>query len=600
MSQKWCGLLAGLLLALVATTPAAAQRFGQWWWDGEAGYAERQQENLLDTERINRYFERDLRLALGLNGYLGHPALGSFRLGLEYLAFDLDGDWRQNSRQVGYSLRLDALPRGSYPFSISVRRGSYDYSQPRGTEAFSLLSYPDVATTWTGRLRLRQGPLTGLLLGADLSTFEFVDAALDPELRQVAFADWARDFGPFRNHFRVDRQFNDYSQVDYTTELWTASFDQFARLAEVWNWQLSLSGIRSDISFNNGPASALDDFRLLHRLSREVRGGRDLVDFRLEGSLVRPGLSPEIRGYGGTLYYRWRPSLGTQLAPFLAYADVTGDGNTYRSSRAGLEASRSVTGKSFDSVIAARASYGKVDRGVESARPDEGQAAYSASLTLGHGEATRLRQELELEAGRNELRLARPEALSPLEPTAQFVGIGDEDFARARLRLDRRGANAGLGGWVEWSLRQTTLLPDESELDRETLSYTVDLNYRRLSLAANAGESRVASSARPDLSFRFFGGSLSWRIWRAIEARASYRADRREFLSQPSLDASRAEAGLVFHYGLLDLRADVFESTEQIADGSERRNRGMRWSITRRFAGWLPFATGGQRRGEIQ
>lgn len=599
MSRRRCALFAVLLSAFAGAAPAAAQRFGQWWWDGEAGYADRNQENLLDGERISRYLERHLRLELGVNGYLGHPALGSFRLGIEYLGLDLDGDTQLRSQQLGYSLRLDALPRGSVPFSIAVRRGSYDYSQPNDASAFSLLSYPDVATTWTGRLRVRKGPLQGLLLGADLSTFEFVDPALDNEIRQVSFADWARDLGPFRNHFRVERQFNDYSLVDYSTEVWSASFDQFARFSEVWDWQLSLSGIRSDIAFGDDPSSALDDYRLLQRLARQVRAGRDLVELRLQGSLVRPELSPEIRGYDSTLFYRWRPRPGTEISPFLAYADVEGDGNTYRSPRAGLEASQSHTGQRFDSVVAARASYGRVDRGIESARPDEDQAAYSASLTLGHGEASRLRQELELEAGRNELRLARVEGLPAVEPSALFVGIGDEDFGRARLKLERRAATVGIGGWVEWSLRQTVLLPDEVDLDRETLSYNVDLNYRRLSLVASAGETRLTSSVRPVQRFRYVSGTLTWRLWRAVEARASYRSDLRDFLSQPNLEAARAEAGLVFHYGLLDVRAELFESTEQLALGAERRNRGAYFSITRRFAGWLPFATGAKRRGEI-
>jgi hypothetical protein len=82
--------------------------------------------------------------------------------------------------------------------------------------------------------------------------------------------------------------------------------------------------------------------------------------------------------------------------------------------------------------------------------------------------------------------------------------------------------------------------------------------------------------------------------------RASYRADERQVDLGPDIDSERYEAGFDLRFGAFLLQAQAFETQEKLLGGMERSNRGVRWSLSRRFAGWLPVVTGLARRGAIR
>ena len=103
-----------------------------------------------------------------------------------------------------------------------------------------------------------------------------------------------------------------------------------------------------------------------------------------------------------------------------------------------------------------------------------------------------------------------------------------------------------------------------------------------------------------DQEVRFTGAGARWRPWRYVHLNGSYREDQREFVLAPDIDGDRAELGLELRVGQVQLLASLFETRERLMDGSERTNRGLRWSIGRRLAGWLPIVTGTQRRGTIR
>ena len=52
--------------------------------------------------------------------------------------------------------------------------------------------------------------------------------------------------------------------------------------------------------------------------------------------------------------------------------------------------------------------------------------------------------------------------------------------------------------------------------------------------------------------------------------------------------------------GLLEVDAWYFDSSERIDALPETRRRGFRWTVRRRFGGWLPVKTGLSRRGVIR
>ncbi len=82
--------------------------------------------------------------------------------------------------------------------------------------------------------------------------------------------------------------------------------------------------------------------------------------------------------------------------------------------------------------------------------------------------------------------------------------------------------------------------------------------------------------------------------------RGNYRYDMRRLELAPDVDVSRYELGLEYRLGQFLITAGLYELHERPDDGSERTQRGITWSVGRRFAGPLPVMTGSRRRGTIR
>ena len=68
------------LLLILGAAQAFGQRYGQWSWDALLGIEGRRSSNLINGERVSDYGSRELRLSLGLNGFVLSPAVARFRL----------------------------------------------------------------------------------------------------------------------------------------------------------------------------------------------------------------------------------------------------------------------------------------------------------------------------------------------------------------------------------------------------------------------------------------------------------------------------------------------------------------------------------------
>ena len=585
--------------ALMSPGPGNAQRFGQWWWEGAVGIGQRSTDNSLADDRVSEFDQQELRLSLGLNGFVLHPAVGSFRLGLDLLVSEFDGGRELDTDRIGLSGDLKLFSRGSYPLELYARSQSFDYTGPAVEEPFGLLRIPDTSDHLGGRLRIRQGALRGTLVGVDHSSFDFVDAAARPETRDQEFIDWSRTLGRFQNHVRLEHTLRDFGSVGFEIEDLTANFDQRGDLTPSWRWELSGLGIFRDLTVGDGSKQRTDDFRIRNRLLHTIRD-RDLLDLHTSFGVVRPAALPSIDTHGLSLFYRWRPWPGWEVAPFGQYAEQSSANSTSGSQRVGLAATWNREKGAVDTALTARTSHGRLELDDSDGVRDESQTAYAVTGSFGQGEVKKLRREFEFEVAHNELRLTQDPIFELPDLGAARSGLGAEDLRRARVSLSHRHDSRSFSGWGEWNMRESSRRNGAGDFEAETLSSTLQHNGPNYTLQANLGETVFQRFSLTEEKVRYLGAAANWRPRRYLQLRASYRTDDRELELVPDVDGERLQLGLTVRFGLLALEATAFETKESIAGGAQRQNRGFSWSLSRNMAGWLPIVTGTQRRGVIR
>lgn len=590
----------GLSFSLWWSAPVAAQQFGRWWWDGSLGAAQRGTENTSDGRKVSDFDQQEFRAALGLNGFLGHPAIGRFRLGLDLVMTELNGAGKLDTQRTGYSADLSFLPGGLYPFSLFYRRQLYDYTRPDEEETGPLVGVADTSTQWGGRFRIRKGPLRGTLFGVNHTGYDLLSIDAREEVHDREFVDWSGSRGRLQHHLRLAHSLREYGTVDLEIEDLTLNFEQRGGLTDIWRWQMSGVGIQRQVGVGTEPRRATDDYRLRTRLYRPVNE-RDQLDFNGELGLSRPEGRDSVESVGLAAAYRWRPRQRWEIAPFVRYARQTTQHQEVLSPRAGVTMSWSGRRGVLDWLLGGGASFGELESRDETAKRTESRSGLSVNASIGHGEAKRLRKEFEIEAGRNELRLSRSDLVTEL-PDLGIPGqaLGDHDFYRARATLAHRWDSKWLSGWGEWSRRESSDKVVVGDFSSETLTSTLQYGSRKLTLQASVGETNVDQTLVGDQQIRFQGLGARWRPFRQLSFNGSFRDDIREFALTPDIDGGRVEFGVELRVGEIRVLASAFETRESLADGLERGNRGVRWSITRRLAGWLPIVTGTQRRGVIR
>ena len=181
-----------------------------------------------------------------------------------------------------------------------------------------------------------------------------------------------------------------------------------------------------------------------------------------------------------------------------------------------------------------------------------------------------------------------------------LFSLGTEDFARSRLTLSSRWGRSWVQGWGEWTSRQSTGFATRNDFDAETLTATLRIGGPRFDLGSSLGQTSAQQEITGDQDVDSLSVTLGLRPLRSVELRASYRSDTRTLLLIPDIDTQRYDVILTIRVLGLVVEGRGFESSERILNGIERLNRGVIWSISRRFTGWLPIVTGTGPRGEIR
>lgn len=589
----------GVLLVLLSLAAAArAQSFGRWWWDGSLGASERSNEARREGSAETRLQHQDLTASFGLNGYLGHPAVGRFRLGLDVLLSEVGGARRVDRDRYGFRLDLSAFPMGRYPAQLTASRSLFDFSAAGGGEQALGAGTPDVSTHWSGRLRVRHGPMVGTLLGTERRRVEFLHPEEDDELFEHHFVDWSRGTGEFDHHARLALRRQDFGVLGLTLEDLTLNVDERAVLSGRWTWQLSGTGIRRALESSDGRERRIDSTRARTVLYRTI-GERDRLDLRASLGLSEPDNASAVRTAGASAAYRWRFSPGWEIAPFLDYFRQSAGTAEAERPEAGVEVSWRRRTARFESLAGGRLGYARLETRDDGDGRTEAQTTASVGGSVVHGEASGLRKEIEVELGRNDVRVDEVQLTEIPDLGAGNVGFV-ADYARARLQVGHRWDSRFLSTWSEWSRRESSRDLRGGQTASETLTGAAQFGSRTVTLQANLSETELSGGDGDDQSLFSIAGSARWRPWRFVSLGASIRQTERELELAATLDNERYEAFLSIQIGRLTVDARAFESKQTVGGGTERVDRGVYWSLRRSFAGWLPIVTGGARRGTIR
>lgn len=601
MTHRWprvaCCALAWMLGCAL---PAAAQRFGQWWWEAEVGAAGRSYDNLFDGS-TSTLEQTDFKLSLALNGFILHPALGRFRLGTDLLFSEIDGGQLRDSDQVGLSADVELLPRGSFPVRLFFDRSQFDYTTLSDEEPFTLLGAPETTTRFGARVRLKSGPLKGALVGAEAVDTEFLDPRSNDETQDFQFIDWGRAGKRFQHRARLERRSRSFGTVDLEIDEWTLNFGERGEIAPSWQWQLNGFGFARQLTLADGSRLDSDSFRVSNQVTHPVRG-RDLFEIQQRLGLFRIG-EASTDSQQLAVFYRWRPSDGVEVAPFTRFTHQSSRVGSLASPEAGVSASWSHQTSTLGTQLRGRASYGTLQRTGEGVSRDETELTVAVGGNLSHGRMRGLRKELELEVRRNELRVEGETFTDLPDLGLARSALGTEDAVRGRVTLSHRWRTRGVEAYGEWNRRETANVQALGDFETETLSANLGFFATRFSLRATTGQTRVfqevlGEAAEQEVSFLSVAGR--WRPHRVVSLRGSWRTDTRRLPLVADLDGERFEAAARLQFGQIFLEGTYFETTQELFGGPQRINRGVTWTVTRRFAGWLPIVSSVERRGVIR
>ena len=573
------------LPTLFVPASAGAQQYGQWSWEGALGGTVRTYRNSLDLAPTASDDEITADVALGLNGFLGHPAVGHFGLlGIVGLS-NYEGVRTLDSRRWGVNANLSLAPQSRFPLSLYASRQAYNYSNITLDDPFALAGIPERAIGFGGRFRMRAGPLSGTLLGYDHSNVAYRDAQGRSAVQETAFADWSRGGRRFDQHLRLEHQRQDFGLVDYGIRDLTGNFNQLARLGGGWRWELFAYGVRRQLDYA-GTTSRLDNARTSQRLIDAISPHATL-ELSYDGGLSR-GEQADFQTHTGLVRLQLQPTPAWTFTPYGGYGVQIANGVRLLAPQAGLSASWAMAKGALDVVF-------NEGVGIAWLQPERGPQDTSLSLslgaTVGQGDEQGLRKEIEASWARNRLRRAGEPVEGLPDLGVGLAGVGTEDVLRGRLTLRRRiGTSISLYGYGEASRRELAGADGIAGPRVDTLTGTLQLAGHRASVSGNVGTSRVGAPSTQEV--QFWAATLTLRPLRRLSLSAAYRADHRDLVFAPHLDAERIEASADFAVGAFVLTGRGFQTTETPGDGPERRNRGLVVSLSRRFGGWLPIVTG--------
>lgn len=590
--------LGAVCLVVAALAESSEAQFGRWSWDGYVGVGQRNTENLTGSAQLSDYEQEELRLGFAVNGFLGHPAVGRFRLGVDTLLTEQEGSRVVDSDNLGIDASVEFLPRGAYPARLFFRRRGFDYTFADAADLRLLGTLPDTSTRWGGQFRVRRGPLTGLALGLESLEHEFLETESDDQTEDRHWLEWAHSGKALQQSLRIEQRSSDYGFVDLEIDDLTLNLQERLAVDDRWRWQMSAVGIVRDVRTASEELST-DDYRLRNRFTFFLRE-RDQLEVRTTSGTLRRDGQGSIDDHGLTVSYRWRLGTGWEIAPFAQYTRQSLDNLRFTSPRLGVALTWGGSMAEWDALATARIAYGELEFRRDGSEASNDEESYGFTGTLGHGEAEGLRKELEVEFTRNDLGLTRGPLVELPDLGFSLEQLGTDDLYRGRLTLRHRWDSRMIDAWTEWRRRESSGELRLGDFETETLTGNLQLSGRRFNLQATVGQTDVRRETAPPERVDFGGVGVSIRPVRSFSLRGNYRTDTRELVLTPDLETEQYQIEVSYRIGEIIFEGQVFRTENRVVGGNDRVNRGFRWTLSRRLRGMLPIVTGAERRGEIR
>ncbi len=584
--------IAAVLLLMSCAPIALAQQYGQWSWEGSVAATQRKYTEATRTARQTIADQRDINLSLAIHGFLLHPALGSFRLGVDSTASRDASGLGLKTNRLGYRGDVNILPQSLFPVRLYAARQHYAYAM-NIDDPYLLYSAPDSSSSHGGALRVRGGPLSGLIAASDRTTISFLGGQQSQTIAGDHL-DWSRASSALQQHYRLERQNRDYGAGARLNDL-MLNADEHASFPR-WRWDMTAVALQR--SFGPAQGSRTDLVRIQNHLASVPRNGH-VWDLSLESGYSGSDRDGVVQTHDLTGRYLHDPVAGWQIVPFAGYGVQLSDGTTVTTPRVGLSANWSATRRGVD-LSANSAASGMLLQSIgKEASINQTQISWSLGGSAAQGSLESLRKDLLVSVSRNQLRSAG-ETFSQV-PVLGFglAGAGTEDVQQARLTVQRRLQDSLLlTAYSDASSRRSSLSIASTGYTATSLTNTVQLTARNIGILLNEGSAMVRSTTTQRI--RFLSGSAAWRPLPLVSMNVLYRKDRRQTMYEPDLDGQRLEVGATIRIGAFYLTPRIFRVRERLRSGDERASNGFTMSITRQFGGWLPVVSGYQRRGVVK
>lgn len=587
-----------LALALGATAvDAAAQRFGQWSWDAFVKIGQQRLGSSIGDATQRTYGNRHLTLGLGVNGFILHPTVARFHLGAELNTSRFDeGGAGQNWRDLGLSGELNLFPYGAKRFSLFASRRSFDYAGAGIDDPLLTSTRPDSVTTLGAKFRSRGGSLRGLSVDADRTSLDYLVHGGQRDVIEREAVDWSGGGRGILHHYRIQRELRDYGYLAFSSEELTAILDQHGALSPVWRFDLSGSAIQR--TFRAAQVSPTN--RVLQLRSQLERSEclDHVTTLAYELGLAVPSQESTSQSHSLSVRHRWRVTPGLTIQPLVSFGSLRNGDVTVSVPGAGLGAALSGRLGFFSGNVIAGVTHRRLRASGPKVQPDQSSLATSLGGSLSGGDESRLRVGLDAEWSRDDLQLAGT-SVESLPDLGATLGAGSEHRTWARVTLGHTGDRGGrFLLYSEATRRDVTPLAWGASYRLDTQSHSLSGTWRRISGTLNAGTTEVSGSAASRVEF--LAADVSFGLTRFVAVHASHRRDQRRVTLGPDIDRVRTDLAIELTAGALILRVNAYEDGERPVGSQRRTNRGVAWTLTRPFAGWLPIVSAPERRGVIR
>lgn len=591
--------IAALAIVLLWGEPAICQDAERWWWQTTVGLWGRRFDNRVDDVSTSRLRTQNLAVGLGLNGSIIHPKVAPFQVSADLSTARNENGVETGTDLIGLGAGLQLFPKGAYPSALFFRRSAYDYPGSATENPIVYGQSPEATSSWGGRFRVRRGVFAGTTLGFERNTIDFTNPDLRPDVRDRQFIDWTARTGRLSSHLRLQRDYHQLRAADNSWETYKLDLNERFEISPRWRWRLDGVGYQRD-SFFTDTTFRTHLFRILSQFDYAVRTG-DQLSLTQELGLSQPSGSDATRtGRLSALYY-WRPTAEWEYVPRLVYTRRSMDGTEVQSPGVAVTTNWRRRVGTVDTLAGGTVGYSVLEQDGPLMAVRNSQLGYGVHGSFGHGRAEGIRKNLNFEVFRREFRLTQ-DPVGNLPDLGLVSGApGAEDRVRVRLDLRHRWDHSSVGGWAEWIHRGSSDGDLPGSFESDGFNGTVQLENHLWGIGANWGLGTVTQEATGDQEFGYVGAHAWWRPLRFLRFVGSYRADDRNVEFSPDRDGSQLNLGLTADVGQFQLHATAFRVISQFSDETAKTERnGLNWSVSWRYAGWLPIVTGIKRRGVIR